>query len=190
MPARCRFVFTTGRSRRRCDSERADLRERGRADRGDHPAPGLGRGRIARDARPRQGGAGPRRVLRKRARGGEPGARRAAARGAGGAARGIWCIGAGAMSTFERLADLPLEVEGYTLEGLRLQVSSGFERRTTVVHLRGGGLEGVGEDVVYQAEDHAALQEAGPVHEAALRGSYVLGDFCELVDGLDLYPVE
>ena len=35
----------------------------------------------------------------------------------------------------------------------------------TVVHLHGGGLEGVGEDVVYDAEDHVALQEAGPVHD-------------------------
>ena len=67
------------------------------------------------------------------------------------------------MSTFDLLADLPLEVDGYSLDGLRLQVSSGFERLTTVVRLRGGGLEGVGEDVVYQAEDHVALQEAGPV---------------------------
>ena len=92
------------------------------------------------------------------------------------------------MTTFDALADLPLEVEGYTLEGLRAQVSSGFERLSTVVHLHGGGAEGVGEDVVYDAEDHVALQEAGPV--LALAGRYALGEFCELVDGLDLFPVE
>ncbi len=91
------------------------------------------------------------------------------------------------MTTFDLLADLPLEVERYTLEGLRLQVSSGFERLTTVVHLHGGGVEGVGEDVVYQAEDHVALQEAGAVHDVA--GSYRLADFCELIDSLDLFPV-
>jgi hypothetical protein len=91
------------------------------------------------------------------------------------------------MTTFDLLAGLPLEVEGYTLEGLQLAVSSGFERRTTVVHLHGGGLEGVGEDVVYQAEDHVAFQEAGPVHDLA--GSYSLGGFCELIDSLDLFPV-
>ena len=67
------------------------------------------------------------------------------------------------MSTFSALADLPLQVDGYTLEGLRQQVSSGFERLSTVVHLRGDGAEGVGEDVVYDAEDQVALQEAGPV---------------------------
>jgi hypothetical protein len=92
------------------------------------------------------------------------------------------------MTTFDGLADLPLEVEGYTLEGLRAQVSSGFERLSTVVHLHGGGAEGVGEDVVYDAEDQVALQEAGPV--LPLAGRYALGEFCELIDGLDLFPVE
>jgi hypothetical protein len=91
------------------------------------------------------------------------------------------------MTTFDLLEDLPVEVERYTLEGRRLAVSSGFERLTTVVHLEGGGLEGVGEDVVYQAEDQLAFQEAGPVHE--LGGSYALGEFCELIDSLDLFPV-
>ena len=94
------------------------------------------------------------------------------------------------MSTFDLLADLPLEVDGYTLEGLQANVSSGFERLSTVVHLHGGGLEGVGEDVVYDAEDHVALQEAGPVHADALSGRHTLGEFCELVDSLDLFPVE
>jgi L-alanine-DL-glutamate epimerase-like enolase superfamily enzyme len=91
------------------------------------------------------------------------------------------------MSTFDRLADLPVEVDGYALEGLRAEVSSGFERLTTVVHLQGGGLEGVGEDVVYQAEDHVALQEAGAVLDLA--GRYSLGELCELIDSLDLFPV-
>jgi L-alanine-DL-glutamate epimerase-like enolase superfamily enzyme len=90
------------------------------------------------------------------------------------------------VSTFDLLADLPLEVDGYSLEGLRLNVSSGFERLTTVVHLRGGGHEGVGEDVVYQAEDHVAFQEAGAVHD--LSGTYTLGEFCERVDGVDQFP--
>ncbi len=90
------------------------------------------------------------------------------------------------MSTFDLLAGLPLEVERYTLEPLQANVSSGFERLSTVVHLHGSGLEGVGEDVVYDAEDHVALREAGPVLDLA--GRYALGDFCALVDGLDLFP--
>jgi hypothetical protein len=93
------------------------------------------------------------------------------------------------VSTFALLGDLPLEVDGYTLEGLRAQVSSGFERLSTVLHLTGGALEGVGEDVVYQAEDHIALQQAGPVHAKALSGRFSLGEFCALTDSLDLFPV-
>jgi hypothetical protein len=93
------------------------------------------------------------------------------------------------VTTFDLLADLPLEVDGYTLEGLQANVSSGFERLTTLVHLRGAGVEGIGEDVVYQAEDHVALQQAGPVHAQTLSGRFALGEFCELVDSLDLFPV-
>jgi L-alanine-DL-glutamate epimerase-like enolase superfamily enzyme len=92
------------------------------------------------------------------------------------------------MSTFDRLADLPLEVEGYGLEGLQANVSSGFERLSTVVHLQGGGQEGIGEDVVYDAEDQVALQQAGPILD--LKGTYALAEFCQLIDGLDLFPVE
>ncbi len=92
------------------------------------------------------------------------------------------------MPTFDLLADLPIEVDGYSLEGLRAEVSSGFERLTTVVHMTGGGLAGVGEDVVYDGEDQVALQEAGPILDLA--GSYTLGEFCEKLDSLDLFPVE
>jgi L-alanine-DL-glutamate epimerase-like enolase superfamily enzyme len=91
------------------------------------------------------------------------------------------------MSTFDLLADLPLQVDGYELEGLQANVSSGFERLSTVVHLQGAGAEGVGEDVVYDAEDHVALQEAGPLLD--LRGSFTLAEFCERIDGFDLFPV-
>jgi hypothetical protein len=90
------------------------------------------------------------------------------------------------MATFDHLKDLPLEVDGYLLEGLRAEVSSGFERLTTVVHLQGDALEGVGEDVVYDGVDQLALQQAGPVHD--LKGRYALGEFCERVDSLDLFP--
>jgi L-alanine-DL-glutamate epimerase-like enolase superfamily enzyme len=92
------------------------------------------------------------------------------------------------VSTFDALAQLPLEVDGYELEGRRAQVSSGFERLSTVVHLQGAGVEGLGEDVVYDAPDHVAWQEAGAVQDLA--GRYALGEFCALIDSLDLFPVE
>jgi L-alanine-DL-glutamate epimerase-like enolase superfamily enzyme len=92
------------------------------------------------------------------------------------------------MSTYARLADLPLSIESYALEGLVRDVSSGFTRQTTVIHLHGAGHEGVGEDVVYDGEDQVALQGAGPYLSVA--GETTLGDFCARVDALDLFPVE
>ena len=92
------------------------------------------------------------------------------------------------MSTYALLEGLPLQVDGYTLEGLQLDVSSGFTRKSTVIHLQGDGHEGLGEDVVYDAEDQEKLQAAGPVQPLA--GSWTLGDFCDHVDALDLFPEE
>ncbi len=92
------------------------------------------------------------------------------------------------MSTFDTLSGLPLSVERYELEGLRAQVSSGFERLTTVVHLHGAGDEGVGEDVVYDADDQELMQQIGPTQPLA--GQFTLGEFCELTDALDLFGRE
>ncbi len=65
------------------------------------------------------------------------------------------------MSSYEQIADLPLKIDSYELEGLEFE-APGFTRLTTVIHLKGDGEEGVGEDVVYDALDHVALQDAGP----------------------------
>jgi L-alanine-DL-glutamate epimerase-like enolase superfamily enzyme len=91
------------------------------------------------------------------------------------------------MSTFEQLASLALEIEGYELNGLELQVP-GFERLSTEIRIGGGGEEGVGEDVTYEALDHVALQDAGPTLD--LTGHATLGEFCEFIGGLDTFPVE
>ncbi|HUB74425.1 MAG TPA: hypothetical protein VL979_10365 [Solirubrobacteraceae bacterium] len=90
------------------------------------------------------------------------------------------------MSTWQALAGLELEVEGYALEPLQAQVSSAFERKSTVIHLHGAGLEGLGEDVTYDAVDHELLQAAGPTLELA--GRHTLGSFCEQVQELELFP--
>jgi hypothetical protein len=91
------------------------------------------------------------------------------------------------MSTFEKLAALPIEIEGYELNGLELQIP-GFERFSTEIHFWGGGEDGLGEDVTYEALDHVALQDAGPTLD--LTGHATLGEFCEYMDGLDTFPVE
>jgi hypothetical protein len=90
------------------------------------------------------------------------------------------------VSTYARVADLPLEIESYELEPHELEVSSDFTRYTTVIRLRGGGHEGVGEDVTYDALDHVALQETGPVQP--LSGSRSLAEFSHLIGELDLFP--
>jgi L-alanine-DL-glutamate epimerase-like enolase superfamily enzyme len=92
------------------------------------------------------------------------------------------------VATFERLAQLPVEIDSYTLEGLEAAVSSDFTRLSTVIHMQGGGEEGVGEDVTYDQLDHIALQDAGPVLDLA--GERTIGEFCELVGSLDLFPAE
>jgi hypothetical protein len=90
------------------------------------------------------------------------------------------------VSTWDLLADLPLEIEDCTLEGLSAKVSSDFERLSTVIHLQGKGQEGLGEDVTYDAPDHEILQEAGPPQE--LRGSWTMASFCAQMAKLNLFP--
>jgi L-alanine-DL-glutamate epimerase-like enolase superfamily enzyme len=91
----------------------------------------------------------------------------------------------GWMATFDLLSDLPLTVDGYELEGLTHQ-APGFERLSTVVKIHGGGEEGMGEDVTYDALDHVALQDAGPSLD--LTGHATLGEFCEFIGSVDLFP--
>jgi L-alanine-DL-glutamate epimerase-like enolase superfamily enzyme len=90
------------------------------------------------------------------------------------------------VSTYARLADLPLEIESYELEGRQLQPVPEFTRHTTVIHLQGGGEEGVGEDVVYEPPDHEGFQAAGPV--LPLAGSWTIQSFAEHPATLDLFP--
>src|ERR671931_1155717 len=92
------------------------------------------------------------------------------------------------MATFDLVADLPVEIDSYSLEGLEAAVSSEFTRLSTVIHIQGAGEEGVGEDVTYDALDHIALQDAGPVHD--LSGKRSFGELCELVGALDLFPAD
>jgi hypothetical protein len=90
------------------------------------------------------------------------------------------------MATYDRVRDLPLEISSYRLEPLEVQASHEFTRLTTVIHLAGGGHEGVGEDVTYSGEDQQALQAEGPTLPIA--GSFTLDDFSALLEGLELFP--
>jgi L-alanine-DL-glutamate epimerase-like enolase superfamily enzyme len=91
------------------------------------------------------------------------------------------------MALFDSVTSLPVEIDAYSLEGLEANVSSDFTRLSTVIRISGGGEEGIGEDVTYDALDHVALQDAGAVLDLA--GKRTIGEFCVLAGGLDLFPV-
>jgi hypothetical protein len=92
------------------------------------------------------------------------------------------------VATYDAVADLSVEIDSFELERLEQPVSPDFTRVTTVVRLRGGGEEGVGEDVTYHAEDQDAFQAEGP--KLPLAGSHALDSFSELVGRLELFPRE
>jgi hypothetical protein len=92
------------------------------------------------------------------------------------------------LSLYAAVRDLPLEIESYELEGLELQARPDFTRKTTVVHLRGVGEEGIGEDVTYEPEEHDRLQARGS--ELPLAGSWTLHSFSEHLAALALFEAE
>ncbi len=88
------------------------------------------------------------------------------------------------LALYDSVADLPLEIDSHELERLEYVVSPEFTRVTTLVHLRGGGAEGVGEDVTYTSTDHP------PPADLPLAGSHALDSFSELLDRLTLFVEE
>jgi L-alanine-DL-glutamate epimerase-like enolase superfamily enzyme len=91
------------------------------------------------------------------------------------------------MNTYALVSELPLEIDSYELEPLSVEVSPEFTRRTTVIHLRGRGEEGIGEDVTYGPDDQIAFQEEGP--SLPLKGSHhTIDSFSELLEHLSLWP--
>jgi hypothetical protein len=92
------------------------------------------------------------------------------------------------MSSYERIAELPLEVESIRFEGRELAFNPNFSRLTTLIELRGpGGETGVGEDVVYDGLDHVNLQADGP-RTIDLAGSYTIDSFSRKLDQTELFP--
>ena len=90
------------------------------------------------------------------------------------------------MAIYDQIAELPLEIEGYELEGRELEVTKEFVRLTTLIKLQGGGHEGVGEDVTYDGLDQVALRDAGLYLDLA--GSWTLDSFSHRLEELDLWP--
>jgi hypothetical protein len=79
-----------------------------------------------------------------------------------------------------RVLGLEVVVEGADLEQLELPLGE-WTRRTTVIHLRGGGHEGLGEDVTYQPEEH----EDPPRFDLA--GTQTLAELSRRLDDVELF---
>src|SRR4051812_32330665 len=89
------------------------------------------------------------------------------------------------MRTYDRIAGLPLTIDGYETEHLERPVHEQWTRYTTVFHFHGGGAEGVGEDVVWDPDDQRRQREAGAVLDIA--GEWTIDTFSRHVAGLDLF---
>jgi hypothetical protein len=88
------------------------------------------------------------------------------------------------VTLWDRLAGLELVIEEFGTEQRSVEVSTEFTRVTTTVSLRGSGLEGVGEDVTYTAEDHEWFPQLEPA------GRTTLAEFSRSLDRLRLFGDE
>jgi hypothetical protein len=87
--------------------------------------------------------------------------------------------------TYARVRDLPLVVDAYELEPLEREVARDFKLRRTEVVLRGGGLEGRGEEVDYDPAAQQRFQER--TAELPLVGEHTLDSYSLLQAGQTEY---
>ena len=93
------------------------------------------------------------------------------------------------MPLFDAVAGLPLAIESVGYEPRSFTVGGGrFTRVTTTVFLRGGGEQGEGEDVTYDAEAHAPFQARLEAGELPLVGDWEsFDDYSRALDAVELF---
>jgi hypothetical protein len=84
-----------------------------------------------------------------------------------------------AESLWKRIAELPLEIDGYQLERLEADVTRDFTRVTTLVRIAGQGEEGLAEDVTWDAAAHEREQAVGP--QRRLAGTWTFEAFSAML---------
>jgi hypothetical protein len=89
--------------------------------------------------------------------------------------------------SWTRLAELPLTVEGCEYERLSRAFAYGHERVTTRIRLRGGGVDGQGEDVSPHESEEYTLHVLAP--DFGLAGEWTLESFCDHLAAVDQWPV-
>jgi hypothetical protein len=92
------------------------------------------------------------------------------------------------VSLYDAVKDFPLTIEEYDLDVKALDISSEFTRKTTTIRLVGGGEEGLGEDVTYDAAEHDAQLARGPM--LPLAGEWTLDSFSDHLETLPLFEAE
>ena len=90
------------------------------------------------------------------------------------------------MGAYDRLAELPVVVDGWTTERVTRETTGGSDRTTTVVAVEGDGHVGRGEDVTYEPELHAAFADQPPT--LGVENERTLGAASAVLDDVDLFP--
>ena len=91
------------------------------------------------------------------------------------------------VTTYERVAELPLTIEDYELEGRERSVSPEFMRRTTTFHLRGARRGGPRRGRhLRPRRARASSRRAAPT--LPLAGEWTFDSFARHVGELDLFP--
>jgi hypothetical protein len=90
-------------------------------------------------------------------------------------------------ATFAKIAELPVTIDAIEYTPLVRDTSSGFTKITTVIRLRGGHEDGLGEDVTWDQIDQIELVRR-PTPDDIL-GSRTLAELSAILEEVDLFPV-